>query len=215
VYVDNNKLIDEWHDQPSTLYNANEDLDSGNHTIKIEYFENYGGSVVKFNYGLVPTPDDNWIGTYFNNQTLTGNPVLTKWVPLINFAWGNGSPDPKINNDHFSARWTKQETKKAGIYSFTLKSDDGIRFWINNQLIVDDWTNHEMKTYVPDVKLEDGLYTFKVEYFDNTDGAVAILNEDYPARTQTSSAPIQIQTPTPTPSPIPALMVTGDTIAKP
>jgi hypothetical protein len=74
-------------------------------------------------------------------------------------------------------------------------------------LLIDDWTNHSMRTYTPDIQVNKGNHTFKVEYFENTDGAVAILNEDYPARNQIS--PTITPTPTPTSIPTPTPLVIG------
>jgi hypothetical protein len=145
---------------------------------------------------IVPPPIDNQLAPfnaqYFDNQNLTGTPKLSRIDQKINFATNNGPFDSSLPSDHFSVRWTKTQFMKAGKYSFTLKSDDGIRFWVDDTLIVDDWTDHSMKTYTPDILVKGGNHTFKVEYFENTGGAVAILNEDFPARDRTSPAPIII-----------------------
>ena len=46
-------------------------------------------------------------GEYFNNVTMTGEPVLKRVDEAIRFQWTLFSPDPaKINYDFFSARWT-------------------------------------------------------------------------------------------------------------
>lgn len=43
---------------------------------------------------------------YFNNTNLEGKPTLERIDANVNFVYNDGSPDPKINNDGFSARWT-------------------------------------------------------------------------------------------------------------
>ena len=43
--------------------------------------------------------------TYYDNMDFTG-PSVPRIDSTIDFDWGNGSPDPAIGVDTFSARWT-------------------------------------------------------------------------------------------------------------
>ena len=43
---------------------------------------------------------------YFNNLTLSGTPAVSRTDKDINFLWTLSAPDPKINLDFYSARWT-------------------------------------------------------------------------------------------------------------
>ncbi len=108
---------------------------------------------------------------------MTGAPVLTRQDAQINFNWGAGSPDPLVNVDQFSARWIKEKQFAAGDYSFSLQSNDGVRFWVDDQLLVDDWTDHDITTYTPTVTLTEGVHILKVEYYDNLGDAIVILQE--------------------------------------
>ena len=84
--------------------------------------------------------DPNWQASYWNNQTLSGSPALVRDDVQVGFNWGNGSPAPGlINADHFSARWTRNIEATPGKYRFTTTSDDGIRVWVDNVLIIDRW----------------------------------------------------------------------------
>src|SRR5207248_2127828 len=57
-------------------------------------------------------------GTYFNNMDFTA-PVFTRRDPTINFNWGTGSPDPRIDPDSFSVRWSGQIlAPTTGRYTF-------------------------------------------------------------------------------------------------
>jgi hypothetical protein len=61
----------------------------------------------------------------------------------VDFNWGTGSPDPSIAADNFSARWTGQvQPVSTQAYTFYTVSDDGVRLWVNNQLVIDNWTDH-------------------------------------------------------------------------
>lgn len=182
VKLDGVTIIDAWFDQGSTTYSLDKVIAEGNHTVVVEYYENYGGAIEKFSYTKiadVPAPSNVFKGEYFDNISLTGKPVLTRDDQFINFVWNDGSPDVLVPNDNFSVRWTKtQNYQNAGTYKFTIKADDGIRFWIDNQLLVDDWTDHAMKVYTPTANLTAGNHTLKIEYYEHFGGAVAILSQD-------------------------------------
>ncbi len=178
VYVDNQVVQDQWNDHPSTTFSQVQSFASGPHDIKVEYYENGGEAVAKFNIKKVAQAQTTFTGEYFDNKNLTGPPKITRQDAQINFDWGQGSPYPQLPVNLFSVRWTKTQDFTPGNYSFTLKSDDGVRFWIDNQLVVDDWTDHAMKTYSPNVTLTGGSHQIKVEYYENTGGAVAIFQQN-------------------------------------
>ena len=78
-------------------------------------------------------------GNYFSDETLT-TPALTRVDPQVNFNWGNHSPDPSIPNGGFSAAWTGQvQPKFSETYTFSTNTDDGVRLWVNGQLLIDQW----------------------------------------------------------------------------
>jgi len=63
------------------------------------------------------------------------------------------------------------EVKEDGYYVFGLASDDGSRFFINNQLIMDDDGLHnsqDFKSYI--LPLTKGFYPIKLEYFQKDGG---------------------------------------------
>ncbi|MFI5385378.1 MAG: PA14 domain-containing protein [Fimbriimonadales bacterium] len=72
-----------------------------------------------------------------------GNLLFQRVDPNVNFNWGVGSPDPVVPNVNFSARWNGTITPVAtGNYTFTTTSDDGVRLWVNGQLVISDWNDH-------------------------------------------------------------------------
>jgi len=177
VYIDNESVIDQWNDHGKTTHTGEKTLPAGEHEIKVEFYENAGGAIATFKFEKITTSPVGFIAEYFNNITLTGTPVLTRTETNIFHIWDDGSPDPLLPVDLFSARWTKQKQFTAGNYTFTLQSDDGIRFWIDDVIVVDDWTDHAMKTYNPTVAITEGIHTLKIEYYENGGGAVAIFSE--------------------------------------
>ncbi len=113
-------------------------------------------------------------GDYFNNMTLTGSPTLTRTDPTVDFTWGAGSPAAGINVDQFSVRWTGQiEATCTETYTFYVFSDDGARLWVNNQLLLDRWFDqYGPETASSPISLTAGQrYDFKVEFYENGNGA--------------------------------------------
>lgn len=111
-------------------------------------------------------------GEYFNDENFTKK-VLSRVDSTINFDWHEGSPDKKINCDHFSVRWTGQIiADQTGDYIFVTSSDDGIRLKIDNKLIIDDWKQQSVTYFQAKVKLQAGeKYNIQLEYYDVIGGA--------------------------------------------
>lgn len=178
VKVDGETIIDKFIDQGPTTYTATKALSAGNHTIVVEYYEAAGGALAQFNYertGELPAPTDGFTAQYFNNATLAGAPILTRNEQIINYEWGAGSPDPLVNNDNFSARWTKTENFTAGNYEFTVTGDDGVRLLIDGEVVIDKFVPQAPTTYKATKALTEGAHTIVLEYFEAGGGAVAKL----------------------------------------
>jgi hypothetical protein len=137
-----------------------------------------------------------WQASYWNNRTLSGEPVLQRLELDIDHEWGTGSPDPLVDADNFSARWTRTVTLPEGTYRFTITADDGMRVWIDDRNIIDVWEEGAARTVQRDVFLTEGTYEIRVEYYEATGLATAQYE-----RTQ---LPEQVETPLPTPTPVPA-----------
>ena len=62
----------------------------------------------------------------------------------IDWDWKEGSPDPLVPVDHFSARWSGWlKAPKPGRYRLGLHSDNGARLWLDGKLHVDAWQDKE------------------------------------------------------------------------
>ena len=127
-----------------------------------------------------PTPPQGsyptWQAFYYDNKTLSGPPVLLRNESDINYDWGSGSPDPRVNADNFSARWTRYLNVTPGTYHFTATSDDGIRVWVDNALVINQWDEHPPQTFTADWGLLTGHHLVVVEFYENDGGAVAKLS---------------------------------------
>jgi type IV pilus assembly protein PilY1 len=116
-------------------------------------------------------------GSYFNNKTLSGTAVLTR-TENIDFDWGTGSPGGGVNSDNFSAVWTSSSKAFAtGNYRFQSVSDDGVRVYVNGNLVIDNWTDHSTTTNTSaDIALTAGsALDVRVEYYEAGGGATVRL----------------------------------------
>lgn len=120
--------------------------------------------------------DAQWQGRFWNNRDLSGEPVLTRWENTIDFRWFGGSPAPEVNDDNFSAQWTRNVFFPAGTYRFTATMDDGMRIWIDNVLIMDQWHDSQEHTATVDWNLTEGNHQIRIDYFEAGGQATAIFN---------------------------------------
>jgi hypothetical protein len=175
VYVDDHLIIDEWHDHPARTYSADYGLQAGHHLVTVEYYENTGAAAAKLSWTLSPVQPGPWRGQYYDNRWLSGSPVLTRSEAKVGFDWGTGSPAPEVPSDNFSARWTRTVPFEWGDYRFTATSDDGIRVYVDNRLIIDEWHDHPAQSYTTDLNLAGGPHEIVVEYYEHAGAAVAKL----------------------------------------
>lgn len=125
---------------------------------------------------ITTLPYQAFRGEYFDNKNLT-NLKFTRTDAAINFNWGNGSPSPSIGPDTFSVRWSGQwNFTTTGTYRFTVTSDDGIRFWVDDVLVFSRWWDQRAKTSTVDRMLTAGVHRIKVEYYENRGTASATLS---------------------------------------
>ncbi len=177
VWVDGNLIIDRWYDQLTTGVTADTTLSGGNHTVKVEYFENAGGAMAKLSWDPVgSTTYPDWKGEYFNNKNLNGSPTVTRNDSQINFDWGYSNPATGVDPETFSVRWTRTASFNAGTYRFSATMDDGVRLWVDNNLVIDRWVDQAVTAYTGDSTLTAGNHAIKMEYYDNTGLAVAKLS---------------------------------------
>lgn len=110
-----------------------------------------------------------WKAEYFDNKDLAGTPTHTDgFINItgnISQNWGSDAP-PNIPVDQFSARYKTQQYLNPGIYKINLNSDDGVRVWINNELIIDRWVD-QAGTYSDYFSSSGGYYPVTIEYKEN------------------------------------------------
>ena len=171
-----------------TIPVANDSLVEGNETFGVSLNRVTGGAdlaqprtaTITINdddsAGPVIGTGDGLKGEYYNNINFTGTKV-TRVDPNINFNWGTGAPVSGFGADTFSVTWTGQiQAQHSELYTFTTTSDDGIRLWINGQLIIDQWNDHAPTNHTGAYGMVAGQKVdIRIDYYENGGGAVAQL----------------------------------------
>lgn len=130
---------------------------------------------------------------YFNNKELQGQPALVRTDEQINFDWSRGRPAPEINEDGFSVRWTGKFTPpESGKYQLGAMVDDGMRFYLDGNLLIDAWAGNQasqIRTVMKEVNLESGrFYDVRLEYYEDIRNAIAKFFWSFPRFTERTMA---------------------------
>lgn len=188
VYIDNVLVRDDWFNGGLRTVAFSRGLSAGLHNIRVEYYKatNTARLALSWKVGYA-----GWIGRYYNNPNREGQPALKRDDPDINFDWGFGSPAPEINADNFSVDWQRSIPLNGGQYLFTIEVDDGVRLFIDNQLVLDSYNVLGSRTVTATRSLSAGTHFFQIQYVEYTGLAKIKFRYD----------PIIVPTPIPTASP--------------
>jgi hypothetical protein len=151
-------------------------------------------------FGIFPTNSaaitNGLTGEYFSSQleTFTNPPTLVRVDPTVNFNWGTGSPDPSISSDFFTVRWTGAVQPQFNeTYTFYTTTDDGVRLWVNGQLLVDKWIDQAATEWSGSISLIAGKkYPITMEYYEDEGDAVAQLSWSSPSTAMAIIPQIQL-----------------------
>jgi outer membrane protein OmpA-like peptidoglycan-associated protein len=100
-------------------------------------------------------------GTHFERL------VLRRHDATLNFDWAHQPPAPGMPSEYFSVRWTGWlQVPVGGRYIFHVTVDDGMRIWLNDRLILDEWRPQPISRFSASAELKAGEpYQLRVEYF--------------------------------------------------
>lgn len=104
--------------------------------------------------------------------------VSERFVDNIDNYWDDQPPVPGIDPHQCSIRWrAKLVPGKSGTYLFAARVDDGIRVWIDDKLIINQWDLNDVGVFESSIQLTAYQeYKIKVEYFNALlEGEVRLL----------------------------------------
>jgi hypothetical protein len=125
-------------------------------------------------------------GMYYTNASATytnvlnfnpANLFLTRDDAVIDFTWGPALT-PDLSNGFYTVRWTGQvEPQYSETYFFETRTDDGVKLWVNDQLLIDRWQNQSSTAWTNAITLVAGVrYNLRMEYFTRGGSARARLS---------------------------------------
>jgi len=199
IWVDGLLLVNEWHPSAATTYPGYIWLGAGLHALRVEYFEAEGSAQARVGWERIRR-FAGWKGEYFANASLTGRPAFIRDDASINFDWQTASPGSGLPVDNFSVRWSRTVELEGGSYLFWAAADDGVRIYVDDQLLIDEWHDSPGTHYQRQLALGKGKHALVVEYYER--GDKALIQAGWEAMSTATPTPTPISpTPTTTPSP--------------
>lgn len=141
----------------------------GANYIYVEYKEKtFPARVLLYVQPVSAQPNYDWQASYYNNASMTGQPVLQRVEsyhgPMaLDHVWREGSPDPNINADFFSASYRRiLDVPEAGMYRMDLSADDNAELLVDGRSVLkieNAWGRKSAEVY-----LTQGQHTLQINY---------------------------------------------------
>jgi len=156
--------------------------DAGEREVRLVFRDNAGDAIVQTWWegaGLPVLPNDTrdpqqWYVEYWGNRHLWQDSLARRNEgnsTSINYRnWGTTGPGFGISTESYSARFLRSEQFQCGTYRFHLEHDDGVRFYVDNNLKIDKWADGAQANQV-EMFLSPTTHELKLEYYQNTGGA--------------------------------------------
>ncbi|GAB1370595.1 glycoside hydrolase family 3 protein [Candidatus Kapaibacterium sp.] len=172
VFYENLGSYTGWPSKPVTILEGIKKIVSPETEVIYSREIEIGGSLTELITPKYVRTNDNqpgFLGEYFNNRFMEGEPKHTRVDTSLDFDWGFVDPAPGVSADSFSVRWTGIiKVPESGEYTFKVTSDDGTRLTIGDKIVIDDYTPHSSITRIGFFNFEaDKDYRIKIEYLQH------------------------------------------------
>ena len=162
------------------LYNGNSPVwstgpSAGSTSAKL-VVQNDGNAVIYRSNGVIwSTNSAAWAPAGVTNVSLTGAPLLhatniaTDGTISKNF--GTTPPVAGQTGSWGMSMTGKMRLPTAGSWNFRINSDNGVRVWIDDVLVQDDWYNDEIRfhpTFTYNNTVANSLHRVRIDYYHNT-----------------------------------------------
>ncbi len=114
-------------------------------------------------------------GSYFPGNSAAGTPVVTRVEGPVAFEL---APSAALTGTKLVGNWSASyvgwiEAPITGDVNLWTRTDDGVRLWVSDKLVIDDWTIHPPTWKVVKIPMVLGRrYPIRLNYFQGTGGAV-------------------------------------------
>jgi hypothetical protein len=200
LWVNGEEMVNDWQDQGATQESWSIPLQAGQqYPFVMEYFNNTADSTVSLSWAspsqplevIPPFPAEpalvagglsDVVGQYFGATNFT-DLLDTRVESAIEFNWSS-PPFPNMSQTNFSVKWTGQILAQySEPYTFYTTSDDGVRLYINGNLIINDWNSHGSTVDTVAVPLVSGsYYNMEMDYYQLAGAAIAELQWSSPSQ---------------------------------
>lgn len=179
LWVDGKLLIDDWGPTSARVESGTIDLQAGQqYDIRLEYYDNADSAQMRLQWTSASQPLQSipasqlyenpagLLGAYTDNA----GHASSRTDAAIDFNWGTGQPISGVGADNFQVRWTGYlRPDFSESYQFSIYSDERVRLWIGDELVIDNWTPHELTQAIGVKELEAGKwYDVRLEYADDS-----------------------------------------------
>jgi hypothetical protein len=103
---------------------------------------------------------------------LQGTPVASQSVGRLDFAT-SGSPAAGVPSDHFATIAEGEFDWRGGAAQLEVTTDDGVRVWVDGELVIDEWKYQGPTRYAKTLSLAPGRRKIRVQHFE-IDGYTAL-----------------------------------------
>lgn len=123
-------------------------------------------------FPVFASAENGLMGEYYDDLEFSGTPE-SRLDPRINFVWGNKIPIAKIDRDSFTVRWSGHLLPDhTDTYTIRMEADDGVRLWVDDVLLIDNWEGTGISDNSVSVALQAYFFhKIQIEYRDNEDTA--------------------------------------------
>ncbi|OQX77742.1 MAG: hypothetical protein B6D61_06710, partial [Bacteroidetes bacterium 4484_249] len=162
---------------PMEFFVALEEPDS---TERVLTITNNGESALEFNiannYSNGMFTADYYYSPGSGSSPGFGDFIFSAEDEFVDSNWGNGGPGNGVGNDDFQVKWTGLiYAETSGVYQFRSYTDDGLRLYIDGQIIIDYWNDQGSISRYGSIDLAPGQHELEFQYYENGGGATAYL----------------------------------------
>jgi PA14 domain/Secretion system C-terminal sorting domain len=200
LWINEKLVVDSWSNKNITTHTAIVDLQkNAENAIRLEYYSQSSTAACILQWSsasvckeVIPPSqllattaacDNSGTGLtaeYYSNTppggTFPPSATTTTITPTVDFDWAKAAPTG-ISDDNFKARFSGSvQALDAGIYTFYLSADDGIRLWVDGHLLIDAWKDQGTTEYSATISLQEcKKYSILIEFYENGGDAVCKL----------------------------------------
>lgn len=182
LVVDGNVVLDRYGYVGWQTNQIDVSIAAGAHTIQIDYVEQGGLARVYATFvrisDIVNPPqacpaaycppigsNGPWYGQFFTGINLTGGLFNVSNFNSLDFNWGYNPPVWNAPTSQWSARYSQTRYFGQGVYRFVARSDDGVRIFVDDRPVLNQWAEQSARTVTGDIALGAGMHNIRVEYF--------------------------------------------------